>query len=372
MRAKAAALGVADRLRDTDRLSIVSFASDTAVHVEATRLAGDARSGIRAAIEGLETRGNTDLSQGWLTGAECVAKAIEGTGVNRVVLLSDGQANAGIVDPEQLAFHASELAKRSVTTSCVGIGDDYDSIVLQAIAEHGGGRLHDAELASDIVAVLMGELGEIGNLAAQDVSIALHVPATAKAVFVGSAPTQVATGALSVSLGVLVADRPRACVFRVTLPAGKIDETLLFGVTARGTAPDGTALEARLREVVFTLVEGARNNRQPLDEKASMAVATAWHADIVRTSAQMNRAGERRQARRYLERELRHFERYCGGVPEALPLLKEVAALKQNSDRSWDERTRKEMEFAAYAAQSNRSDYRAPRKSWLNRLNDES
>jgi Ca-activated chloride channel family protein len=372
MRAKAAALGVVDRLREMDRLSIVSFASETVVHVEAMRLAEDARSGIRAAIESLETRGNTHLSEGWLTSAECVAKAIEGAGVNRIVLLSDGQANAGIVDPEQLAFHASELAKRSVTTSCVGIGDDYDSIVLQAIAEHGGGRLHDAELASDIVAALMGELGEIGNLAAQDVSIALHVPATAKAVFVGSAPTQVATGALSVSLGGFVGNRPRDCVFRVTLPEGKINETLLFGVTARGTAPDGTALEARPREVAFTLVEGARNNRQPRDEKTSMAVATAWHADIVRTSARMNRAGERRQARRYLERELRHFERYCGGMPEALPLLKEIAALKQNSDRSWDERTRKEMEFAAYAVQSNRADYRAPRKSWLNRLNDES
>jgi Ca-activated chloride channel homolog len=238
-RAKAAALDVANRLRDTDRLSIVSFASETIVHVEATRLAGDVRSAIRAAIEKLETRGNTDLSEGWLTGAECVAKAIEGAGVNRVILLSDGQANAGIVEPEQLAFHASELARRGVTTSCVGIGDGYDSLVLQAIAEHGGGRLHDAELASDIVAMLMGELGEIGSLAAQDVSIALHVPATAKAVFVGSAPTQVATGALSVSVGALVADRPRACVFRVTLPAGKIDETLLFGLTARGTAPAG-------------------------------------------------------------------------------------------------------------------------------------
>jgi hypothetical protein len=53
------------------------------------------------------------------------------------------------------------------------------------------------------------------------------------------------------------------------------------------------------------------------------------------------------RARRYLERELGHFERYCGGTSEALPLLKEIAALKQNSDRSWDERTRKEMEFAA-------------------------
>ena len=86
----------------------------------------------------------------------------------------------------------------------------------------------------------------------------------------------------------------------------------------------------------------------------------------------MNRAGERRQARRYLERELHHFERYCSGLPEALPLLKEIATLKQNVDRSWNERTRKEMEFAAYAVQSNRADYRSPRKSWLNRLDDES
>ncbi|MGO9419293.1 hypothetical protein [Roseiarcus sp.] len=125
----------------------------------------------------------------------------------------------------------------------------------------------------------------------------MHVPATAKADFVGSAPTQVATGALSVSLGTLVADRPRACVFRVTLPADKIDETLLFGVTARGNAPDGTALEPRPSEVAFTLVEGARNNRQPRDEKASMAVAASWHVEIVRASAQLNRAGERRQAR---------------------------------------------------------------------------
>ena len=102
-----------------------------------------------------------------------------------------------------------------------------------------------------------------------------------------------------------------------------------------------------------------------------MAVAAAWHAEIVRTSARLNRAGDRRQARRYLERELHHFERYCAGLEAALPLLKEIATLKQHADRTWDERTRKEMEIAAYSVQSNRADYRSPRKSWINRLDDE-
>ncbi len=368
--AKSAALGVSERLRDADRLTIVSFASDTIVHVDASRLTGEARSTTRRAIEALAPRGNTNLSEGWLTGAECVARGMEGAGVHRVVLLSDGQANAGISLPSELSVHARELARRGVTTSCVGIGDDYDSAVLEAIAGHGGGRLHHVDDASDIVATLMGELGEIGDLAAQDVSISLHVPATAKAVLVGSAPTEVAMGALTVSLGALVADQPRACVFRLTLPAGRAGEELLFGLTARAAAPDSAAIAARPCEVAFTLVEGARNNRQPRDETASMAVANAWRAEIVRTAARLNEAGDRRQARRFVERELHHFERYCAGLEGALPLLKEIATMKQHVDESWDLQTIKLMRFEAYALESNRQDYRAVKPNWTRRLGE--
>ncbi len=366
--AKRAAVGVAERLRPLDRLSVVSFADDVIVHVEAQPPAGEALSGIRAAIGALRTRGNTNLSEGWLTGAECVARSALGEGVNRVILLSDGAANAGILDNEQLAIHAAELAKRGIATSCVGIGDGYVTAVLQAIAEHGGGRLHDAEVGAEIVDALMGELGEIADTVARDVSITLHVPATAKAAFVGSSPTQVGAGSLSVALGALTAGRPRTCVFRITLPAGAIDDALLFGVTAQGTARGGGALEAQSAEATFTLVEGSRNNKQSRDEAASMAVANAWHAEIVRNAAHMNRLGERRQARRYVERELHFFERYCAGLPRALPLLREIAILKQNVDRDWDERTRKEMEVGSYLRASNRADYRPAKPSWSSRL----
>jgi Ca-activated chloride channel homolog len=368
--AKQAALRVAERLNPTDRLSIVSFADDVIVHVDALAPGREAMKAIHSAIGALQTRGSTNLSEGWLTGAECVARAVQAQSVNRVILLSDGAANAGIVDPEQLAAHAAQLAKRCVATSCVGIGDGYETPVLQAIAEQGGGRLHDAEIGVEIVDALMGELGEIGDLAAQDVSITLHVPATAKAAFIGSAPTQVGAGSLFVSVGALLADRPRNCVFRVTLPAGKIEETLLFGLSARGTAPDGALLDLGNAEAAFTLVEGSRNNKQPRDETASIAVVVAWHAEVVRNAARMNRLGDRRQARRYVERELQYFERYCARLPHALPLLREIALLKQNVDREWDERTRKEMEVGSYLSQTNRADYRPARTSWSDRLSD--
>jgi Ca-activated chloride channel family protein len=367
--AKRAARGVAKRLREGDALSIVSFASDVVVHVDAMAITSKCRNEIGEAIDRLTARGCTNLSDGWFTGAERVAKASEEPGVNRIILLSDGAANEGVVDPDELARHARELAKRGIVTSCVGIGDGYEAPLLQAIAEHGGGRVHDAEFGADIVDALMGELGEIGDLAAQDVSITLHVPASAKAEFVGSAPAQVGAGLISVLTGGLLVGRPRSCIFRVTLPAGRIEETLLFGVGARGTGLDGAPIEARPVEAAFTLVEGARNNRQRRDETASMAVATVWHTEILRAAARLNRSGERRQARRYVERELQFFERYCSGLPQAAPLLKEIALLRQNVDRDWDERTRKEMEVAAYRVQANRADYRGARASWSERLN---
>jgi Ca-activated chloride channel family protein len=370
--AKAAAIGVAERLRPADRLSVVSFASDVLVHADGLALSLGNLETIKSVISRMRPRGSTNLSGGWFTGAECLAKGLQEGGVNRIVLLSDGLANEGITYPEELARHAAELAQRGIVTSTVGIGNDYDENLLQAIADRGGGRLHDAgERGREIADVLVGELGEIGRAAARDVAVTLSVPATARAEFVGSAPSTLAVGSLTVMAGTLLAGRPRHLVFRITLPSGRVDETLLFGATGRGThQTTGATLEAGPTEVAFKFAVDALNSRQPRDETASLIVARAWHAAIVRTAADMNRSGDRGRARHYVEHELRSFRRYCHGLPpKARELTREIEVLAQNIDRSWDERTRKEMKMGSYLAESNRDDYRSDsRAPWADRL----
>ena len=109
--AKQAAIGVIERLSEQDCLSVVSFADDVQTHVEATSMDGDGRSKAIAEVAELFTRGCTNLSDGWLAGAEHVAAQIERRdgAHNHVVLLSDGHANRGITDERELARIATDI-----------------------------------------------------------------------------------------------------------------------------------------------------------------------------------------------------------------------------------------------------------------------
>lgn len=75
--AKEAALGLAERLTERDRLTVVSFASDVLIHLDAVPVTADNAARIRAEISRLQTRGMTLLSGGWFAGVECAARISE-------------------------------------------------------------------------------------------------------------------------------------------------------------------------------------------------------------------------------------------------------------------------------------------------------
>lgn len=366
--AKLASLGLLDHLRPRDRLTVVSFASDAVTHLRAVAMDEAGKRKARSAIAELATRGMTNLSGGWFAAVDAAAEAAEqDTSLTpRVVILSDGQANQGITDVEALAHHAGELRKRGVVTSTLGIGDGYDEALLAAIAENGGGRLHDAERTDEIGGVLLGEIGEAMAQAADGAMLVLELPAGVRAEPLGISGAEIMPGQVALPLGGLSAGGPRTAVVRLICPSGQPATSLAVRLSAKAICSvTGARLRAAPADCRLDFARGSENSAQPRDAERSLAAARAWHAHVVRNAALLNRDAEGDEAEKYLSREIKYFQRFARDLPGGAEMITELELIRSRAGRRWNERTRKEMVFQSSMALREGTDYRgAARADW--------
>jgi Ca-activated chloride channel family protein len=370
--ARRAARAVAEALTERDRLSIIAFDSTAELLLDARPMDRAGRAAAITAIAGLVERGGTNLFDGWLLAAERVALAMAAApqASHRVLLLSDGQANEGVTERQEIAHHAGALLERGVVTSALGIGDGYDEELLGAIAEAGGGNLHDAENAPEIGEVVLGELQAGRAALVERVTLRVTVPANLRAEVVGAWAHAALPGVIEVMVGSLMPDQTKRVVFRLHCPSGAPGTAILLGVSAGGAAPDGgDAIDARPVEAELHLARGSENNAQPRDAARCLAVVQAWQADALRRAVRMNREGDRRAAKHFLERELRWMEPYARGIPGTETLLAELILVQRRVSEEWDERTRKEVYALSYKMSRSEMDLRAaPRASLSERF----
>lgn len=370
--AKAAALGLADRLTERDRLTIVSFASDVQVHLDAVPVSRENLIRIRTEVSLLQTRGMTNLSGGWFAGVECAARVAEEDArmTPRIIILSDGHANEGISDPAELREHAGELRLRGVLTSALGIGDGYDEQLLRGIAESGAGRLHDAELASEISSVLLGELDDILGTVIEGAEIMLTVPPGIRVEVLGKAGAEVRDGRAVVAIGPIQNDIERVTVFKVTCPKAQRGDVFTFAMVATGRAvADRQMLATSAVAVTLAAVDGKANKDQPRDAEIAEIVARTWSAQIVAKVAQMNRDEAFEAAQEYIKGELHHFRRYVEDLPGGKDLVGELDFLAGRVGREFSGRMRKEMVVQSSLFMESRVDHRGAGKvAWSARM----
>jgi len=370
--AKEAAIGLAARLTERDRLTVVSFASDVQVHLDAIPVTADNAMRIRVEISRLETRGMTCLSDGWFAGVECAARVMEldERMTPRIILLSDGHANEGITDPQELREHAGELRMRGVLTSALGIGDGYDEQLLRGIAESGGGRLHDAELTSEISSVLLGELDDIFDTLVEDARITLEMPAGVHVDIVGRGLAELHGGNMVVQMGPIQNGIARVAVFKVTCPKARQGEELEFDMQAEArTVDDRSLIQAKAKTAKLVAVDGKANKAQRRDAEIAEIVARTWSANIVAIGAKMNRDGAYEDARKYIERELRYFRSYVKDLVKGRGMIEELELLAQRVGREFSPRMHKEMVIQASVSRECRVDRRgANKEAWAFRM----
>lgn len=207
--AKEAATRFAGHLGAADRLTVIAF-DDTVETVYGPAQCGDPL--VEDAIARICSGGSTNLSGGWLLGRKLVQQGrVEG--VNRVVLLTDGQANVGLVEPAQLLGLAEGGAARGITTTCFGFGEHYNEDLLEAMARAGGGNYWYVEQDDQMAQIFAGEIEGLVALAAQNVEIEVRLtdPRVAGVSFLQSYQVEkTEAGGWRVRLNDLYATSPKA------------------------------------------------------------------------------------------------------------------------------------------------------------------
>jgi len=176
---------------------------------------------VKRAIQRLEARGSTNLSGGWLEGCRQVDSRRTDDLTNRVMLISDGQANQGIVDIDKLKVLAAEKAKLGITTTTMGLGKDYNEDLMTAIAQAGNGAYYFIESPESIPAIFQEELNGLLGVVAQNITAQVQTVVNGVR-FIGQMndypSEQIPQGHL-IRLGDAYADEVKAMVLEFDLPA---------------------------------------------------------------------------------------------------------------------------------------------------------
>jgi len=170
--ARKAARSLAGELTARDRLAIVAFDGEVQIVVPSRSV--DSPLPFIQAINTIEAGGCTALFDGWLAGALQVAEHLDPTGLNRVLLLSDGQANEGLTDAAAIAEKVSGLNQRGISTSAFGLGAGFDEDLMGAIAAAGDGTLAQIESPAQLADLYASELQGLVTTIGRRVSIGIR------------------------------------------------------------------------------------------------------------------------------------------------------------------------------------------------------
>ncbi|MBG88299.1 MAG: hypothetical protein CMO80_15540 [Verrucomicrobiales bacterium] len=167
--AREAAKMAIGRLNNDDIVSVVTYDSVVRVLVPATKVSD--KDTIFAQIDRIPANGSTALFAGVSKGAKELRKFMTKDRVNRIFLLSDGQANVGPKTPGELGELGASLAKEGISVTTLGLGLGYNEDLMSQLALKSDGRHSFIEDATQLAQIFNEDFGEMLTVVAQEVEV---------------------------------------------------------------------------------------------------------------------------------------------------------------------------------------------------------
>ncbi|HUR15687.1 MAG TPA: VWA domain-containing protein [Candidatus Limnocylindrales bacterium] len=346
------------RLQADDQFSVVTYDDVVDVVVGSTRATPESRERALAQLATIDARNQTNLAEGWLRGCAQVAEHLLTDGVNRCLLLTDGLANVGMTNPDELARHAGELRARGVSTTTFGVGADFDEVLLQAMATAGGGNFYYIADGRQIADYVTSEVGEALDVVARDVRLEIVAPESAAVESLSPFPFESRGARTIVSLGSMVAEQVVQVVLRVNLPLGESSrETgIVLSVAGASAVAAGSAEPSESVAISWEYADSKTNDAQERDAEVDRAVARVFASRARQEATSLNHAGDYGRAAAALTSVAKRIRSYAGRDTEMRNLIASLDADAQQLAAPMPPAALKEMHFRSYRSAKTRDE----------------
>jgi len=220
-----------DQTIASDYLSCILFDDEVQTLFPADHVTN--KDALKAQTHHIHEGGSTNLSGGMIAGYKQVKAHLVKGAVNRVLLMTDGQANTGVIDPAALVAKVTSLNEAGMQLSALGVGADFNEDLLSAMAQAGGGNFHFIANPDQIPAVFGQELNGLLSTVAQGLEVHFTAaPGVAAGGVIGYRPAGT-PGDLRVTLPDIYAGETKSLVLQLHLqpafagnrPLGRIELT---------------------------------------------------------------------------------------------------------------------------------------------------
>ncbi|MFN3430268.1 MAG: vWA domain-containing protein [Candidatus Sericytochromatia bacterium] len=346
--ARQAAAFAVEQLTPQDRVSLVAFDDEVNVLVPSTRV--EYKALLLGAIRGIEPGGSTALHEAWRQGGLQVSHHLAADHLNRVIVLSDGLANVGETNPDTIAADVHKLAKLGVSTTTLGVGDDYNEDLMQAMAKSGDGNYYYIQSPDQLAAIFGAELQGLMGMAGHTVSLGLAAQNGVVVQDVLNDLDKTATGRYK--LPNMVMGNPIEVVIRLKVPAVHA-ETELLTVRLAWNHPDAAERQVLHASLRLPAVSEAQLVEFPLNEDVQRQATLLMTARAREEAVRHLDAGNKEAARDTLRKAM---------APVAAAAPSPMMAMEMQALASLDEeiasgsaaRARKQATYESYNRKSSK------------------
>ncbi len=131
-------LKLVTELDPKDKVTLVTYSNHAEVVLESDTLNDPERNLLREAVATLEAEGATNIYDGLRTALESVDSNSAENKQNRVILLSDGVATAGLDSTDRIVNLGLSYAEKGIGITTIGVGQEFDISLMGRLAENGG------------------------------------------------------------------------------------------------------------------------------------------------------------------------------------------------------------------------------------------